>query len=77
MHRRVASAIAALALLGTILCGAGRAYPPQRGELRHPVQVVKVVKKRGFSWRDAGIGAATVGIGITVVAGVGLLLART
>jgi hypothetical protein len=77
MHRRAGSVIVVLTLLGAILCGAGRAYPPQKGGPRHPVQVVKVVKKRGFSWRDAGIGAATVGIGITVVAGVGLLLTRT
>jgi hypothetical protein len=40
------------------------------------LQIVKVVKKQGFSWRDAGIGAAAAGLGVAVVAAGGLLLMR-
>lgn len=38
------------------------------------MQVVKIVKERGFSWRDAGIGAAAAGLGVALVAGGGLLV---
>ena len=54
---------------------AGADVPP-RHYVRRPVQVVKVVNRRSFSWRDAGIGAAAAGLVIAVVSGGGLLLVQ-
>jgi hypothetical protein len=62
-----------LALLVAFPAGA---EAPPRHHVRRPVQVVKVVNRRSFSWRDAGIGATAAGLGIAVVSGSGLLLAR-
>lgn len=52
------------------------ASAPGRREPRRPVQVVRVVKDHGFSWRDAGIGAAAVGVSIAAIAGGSLVLLR-
>jgi hypothetical protein len=67
--------IAVLALLLALTCRPADIRGQRKHQPRRPAQVVKVVKQRGFSWRDAGIGAAAVGFGVSVVAG-GLLLVR-
>jgi hypothetical protein len=76
MNPRRAVTVAVLALVVAVLCAAARAASPPKHHPRRPVQVVKVVKERGFSWRDAGIGAAATGLVIALVAGGVLLLAR-
>jgi hypothetical protein len=76
MKPRPAIVIVVLALLAMVLLAPASVGVRERREPRRPVQVVKVVKERGFSWRDAGIGAAAAGLGISVVASSGLLLMR-
>ena len=75
MHRRTAVAVTILALLVTLSAPAG-AYGLSKQHLRRRPQVVKVVKKRGFSWQDAGVGAAVVGLGVSMAAAGGLLLTQ-
>jgi len=75
MNRRTVVAAAILALLVTLSAPA-RAYGLSKQHLRRPPQVVRVVKKRGFSWQDAGVGAAVVGLCVSMAAAGGLLLTR-
>jgi hypothetical protein len=49
---------------------------PPRHVPRRPVQIVRVVKSRGFSWHDAGIAAAVVGLAVAAVAATGLFVIR-
>jgi hypothetical protein len=77
MRPRLAVVTAALVLLVAALSAPTQADLPRKHEPHRPVQIVKVVRKRGFSWRDAGIGAAATGLGIAAVAAGGLLLVRT
>jgi hypothetical protein len=63
-------------VLALLVASPAAADVPPRHHLRRPVQVVKVVNRRSFSWRDAGIGAAAAGLGIAVASGGGLLLSR-
>jgi hypothetical protein len=67
---------AALVLLVAALSAPTRADLPRTYKPHRPVQIVKVVKKRGFNWRDAGIGAAAAGLAVAAVAAGGLLLTR-
>jgi hypothetical protein len=71
-----------LALVATGLVLSAASSAPARADPRstrppgRPVQIVKVIGKRGFSWRDAGIGAAAAGLVVAAGAAGGLLLAR-
>jgi hypothetical protein len=76
MRPRLAVVTAALTLLLAAASAPTHADPPATHEPHRPVQIVKVVKKQGFSWRDAGIGAAAAGFGVAVAAAGGLLLMR-
>ena len=68
--------IAALAFFFAALSQTARAQLPPKPHPPRAVQVVRVVEDRGFSWRDAGIGAAAAGFGIAAVAGGSLLILR-
>ena len=69
-----------LALVATGLVLSAASSAPARADPRstrppgRPVQIVKVIGKRGFSWRDAGIGAAA-GFGAALVLSGSLALA--
>jgi hypothetical protein len=69
------SVVVMLALI-TVLSTPARAAVPQHRKPGRPVQIVKVVHERGFSWRDAGIGAAAAGLTITALTGGSLLVMR-
>ena len=66
-----------LVLSAVALYAPAHADPRSTRAPRRPVQIVKVVGKRGFSWRDAGIGAAAAGLVVAAGAAGGLLLVRT
>jgi hypothetical protein len=70
------SVVVMLALSITVLCTPARAAAPQQRKPRRPVQIVKVVHQRGFSWRDAGIGAAAAGLTVTALTAGSLLVMR-
>ncbi len=76
MGRRLALVVTGLVLLGAVLCPPTQADRSLTRGPRRPVQIVKVVGKRGFNWRDAGIGAAAAGFAIAAVAAGGLLFVR-
>jgi hypothetical protein len=76
MRLRSAATLAVMALLVGVLCTPARGRVPPQGRPRQPSQVVRVVKDRGFSWRDAGIGAAAAGIAVAVIAGGSLALLK-
>jgi hypothetical protein len=76
MGPRLAAVTSTLVLLVAALSAPTQAGVPGTHKPHRPVQIVKVVKKRGFSWRDAGIGAAAAGLGVAAVAAGGLLLTR-
>ena len=71
-----AVALAVLVLLSLACSASARAQVLAKRPPRRPVQVVKVVEERGFSWRDAGIGAAAAGLCVSVIAAGGLVHVR-
>lgn len=75
MRIRPAVIIALLAFVVALLCPPSNGGTPRKQPPR-PAQVIKIVKQRGFSWRDAGIGAAAAGAGIAVITAAGLVLLR-
>jgi hypothetical protein len=77
MHPRWAVVVAVLALFVVALSAPALSRVPPSHPPRRPIQVTKVVKERGFSWRDAGIGAAAAGLGVSAVAAGGLFFIRT
>jgi hypothetical protein len=77
MNVRAVIAITRLVVLTAALFVPSGSCVTRKGRPHRPVQVVKIVEERSFSWRDAGIGATGAGLGVSVVAGVGLLLTRT
>jgi hypothetical protein len=77
MARWLALVATGVVLSAASLCGPAHADLRPTRAPRRPVQIVKVVGKRGFSWRDAGIGAAAAGLVVAAGAAGGLLLLRT